>query len=482
MTDSVAVDEPVLLRFRRGGSKEDRTIIEPPEITQMLKASREGGAGTSRAKMTMLAQALAWYNANQTDGRYGVVVYDSGHLGRINGAWNKWLTSDRSERRKNGLHAPLRLHKLRGGLPHTRSGVTYQKVGETNRHLTTYDSIHGTFFVEIDGETVFLLSCRLAGGKNTTVVDIAISTERGLDRLSRHLMKGRRLITKLPKKGLYLCETHPYGQVSHFTPSKEIFEKTERFETHPNFADLLADCADFFDNVAWHGRNNQPAMRKILLCGPPGSGKTSIALALGKRMSADRAVVRCETSNAMFETSKKASEGNVPTIIIAEELDFLTTGEASGHLLNWLDGSTTPRNPAGTYVIATTNHPKRIDPRILKRPGRIDKVLTIPALNETNSVPVVTSFLEGITLSTGFSLDRAGIDMRMTTPAEIREIIIRAARTMQDPDGGLTNADLLSTRIAMKRELAEASYSDDIYDAPEDREADFESTASAFDD
>ena len=51
-------------------------------------------------------------------------------------------------------------------------------------------------------------------------------------------------------------------------------------------------------------------------------------------------------------------------------------------MLNVLDGSETPLNPQGTLLIATTNHPEQIDNRVMKRPGRLDRIFIIPELND----------------------------------------------------------------------------------------------------
>ncbi|MEL7436880.1 MAG: hypothetical protein AAFN11_23275, partial [Chloroflexota bacterium] len=49
---------------------------------------------------------------------------------------------------------------------------------------------------------------------------------------------------------------------------------------------------------------------------------------------------------------------------------------------NVLDGSESPSNEHGTILIATTNHPEKIDDRVLKRPGRLDRVFIIPEMQD----------------------------------------------------------------------------------------------------
>ncbi|MFN8560471.1 MAG: hypothetical protein U0703_02285 [Anaerolineae bacterium] len=47
-------------------------------------------------------------------------------------------------------------------------------------------------------------------------------------------------------------------------------------------------------------------------------------------------------------------------------------------VLNVLDGSESSMNDRGTLMIATTNYPEAIDERVLKRPGRLDRIFIIP--------------------------------------------------------------------------------------------------------
>jgi SpoVK/Ycf46/Vps4 family AAA+-type ATPase len=47
-------------------------------------------------------------------------------------------------------------------------------------------------------------------------------------------------------------------------------------------------------------------------------------------------------------------------------------------VLNVLDGSESSNNDKGTLLIATTNYPEAIDERVLKRPGRLDRIFIIP--------------------------------------------------------------------------------------------------------
>jgi len=74
----------------------------------------------------------------------------------------------------------------------------------------------------------------------------------------------------------------------------------------------------------------------------------------------------------------------MPTVLIIEDAEATLSGEygqgASSSVLNFLDGVDQPTNKAGAYVMMTTNFPEKIEARILKRPGRIDRIYKVGPL------------------------------------------------------------------------------------------------------
>lgn len=163
--------------------------------------------------------------------------------------------------------------------------------------------------------------------------------------------------------------------------SRELYQATQS----ASFDDLVlsgslkdairADFRQFLDarqryeslGVAWR--------RGALLIGPPGNGKTHCVRALVKELQIPSLYVQSlssqyYTSEQMLMDVFERARRLHPCILILEDIDALVTAENQSFFLNQLDGF--ERN-VGLMVIATTNHPDRIDPAILDRPSRFDR-------------------------------------------------------------------------------------------------------------
>src|SRR5690606_26473308 len=152
-------------------------------------------------------------------------------------------------------------------------------------------------------------------------------------------------------------------------------------------AELLENVESFFSKgVEVYKRLNLKPFRKLLLAGVPGTGKTMLCSALAKwAIDREYLVIYISSADPQGSTFVKiqqalaiASSSRYPTLVILEELDAYLHKQEKAMVLNVLDGAESFNNEKGTLLIATTKHPKYIDERILKRPGRLDRIFIIP--------------------------------------------------------------------------------------------------------
>ena len=137
--------------------------------------------------------------------------------------------------------------------------------------------------------------------------------------------------------------------------------------------EIQTDFAQFFNSRADYERHGIPWRRGAIFIGPPGNGKTHTVKALINSLEKPCLYVRnfsgegTEEGN-MAEVFKQARRQ--PTIVVLEDLDSMISKANRSFFLNELDGF---RVNTGVVVLATTNHPEKLDSAILDRPSRFDR-------------------------------------------------------------------------------------------------------------
>lgn len=126
--------------------------------------------------------------------------------------------------------------------------------------------------------------------------------------------------------------------------------------------------------------------RGALFLGPPGNGKTHCLRALVKELGVPALYVQSvkaqyETEEANLKRVFERARQLRPCVLVLEDLDALIHAGNRSFFLNQLDGF---EQNVGLIVLATTNHPDRIDPALLDRPSRFDRKyhFELPAIAE----------------------------------------------------------------------------------------------------
>lgn len=435
---------------------DDHSEVTIPDLVKLWKPPAR--------KPSISEQLLAWYKANPADGAFGVMVRNAGIL---KGILEKDLDNAKARRSsKFGAKRLFDVESLAGLVLHQRMEPTRVKNGR--RHELRYKQMLGTFRIKLTPALQIFLISSAWGPSTNQMTEQAIGPQKAFDLLFERLETGRKRVQlSAPVRGNFaLSPVHMGGgrEALSFERARIDVQNTLRFANHPIYAPLEEDMMDFFNKIEWWTKHNQPGLRKVLLSGPPGTGKTSIAQALAAKHLNDMLIVQAEGGDDMMAAAQLAAARRRKCLIITEEADMFL--RPHGRHLNWLDGRDTPRNEAGTYIIATTNYPSRIDPRILKRPGRLDRIIVVDALRSKMAAEIAMTFLS----EDCSPLDRRAVGKALdrTTPAEIREIINLAIRRVE-PGSPLLVDHIEAARRELKESLKNATHLDD-FSSPEERE------------
>lgn len=180
--------------------------------------------------------------------------------------------------------------------------------------------------------------------------------------------------------------------------------KYDLLESVNNTEKILKEVDKFFSKLDVYKQLSRDPKRAILLCSPPGVGKTSAINQVCNELLEqegtcviiwDTSEIDSSTVNRFFLKNSVFSEEVQRLILVMEDVSGGTVEDHYGakgvdsSLLNLLDGVGNPFKSVPTFIISTTNNPERSVGALIDRPGRFDKVIELTTPTEQESVALL---------------------------------------------------------------------------------------------
>ena len=198
----------------------------------------------------------------------------------------------------------------------------------------------------------------------------------------------------------------------------------------------------------------------LLLAGPPGTGKTTVAKVLAAQAKASFYPISGadviskwvgESERNIRQLFERARE-NRPSIIFIDEIDAVagSRGEIQVHdshvnqLLSEIDGISGQR---GVFVIGATNRPDQLDPALL-RGGRLSRTIVLGLPDEADRLAILRLHTARMP-TVGVALDGLARETEGLSPADLKALAQEAALAAMtragsdDPTPAVTHEDFV---------------------------------------
>lgn len=158
--------------------------------------------------------------------------------------------------------------------------------------------------------------------------------------------------------------------------------------------ELIKDVNEFFSNRKFYNDNNLSYKRGLLMYGSPGTGKTQLSRIIMSNIKDTFCLIinsDDDVGDSLYEFIIDNFEGE-NKIVLFEDIDSLSNTQRS-NLLNFIDGV---KGNEGTYFIATTNHPEKLDSAVSNRPSRFDTVVEIEKPNKNSRSQLLSHYFPSL--------------------------------------------------------------------------------------
>lgn len=201
-----------------------------------------------------------------------------------------------------------------------------------------------------------------------------------------------------------------------FSPMEWKSDDMFRFSTGPAM-DAIADIERFWTNQHRFDQYGMVGKRALLLYGAPGTGKTCTLHQIAEEAVERDAVCLFSTNNLeeLMAGVKglRAADPERKIVLLFEDIDQMRKSE---RLLAILDGQMQVSN---VVVLATTNYIEQLPPRLVNRPGRLDRVLHIGPPSQAQRQEYLHSLLNNEPMAAVWAAETEGFSL-----AHLRELVV----------------------------------------------------------
>ena len=230
--------------------------------------------------------------------------------------------------------------------------------------------------------------------------------------------------------------------------------------------DIFEDAQRFFESQAMYSEYNVPWKRGLLFIGPPGNGKTHMVKALVNSLGYPCLYIKSFKTRQNSDTDNMRLAFNrvreaAPCIVVIEDLDALVDDENRSFFLNELDGFALND---GVLMIASTNHPERLDIAILERPSRFDRKYHFDSPGIADRIAYLQLWNQKLKLEMQLSMDdinEIATNSENFSYAYLKELLLSASMVWVQRRTPGTMASIMSEQLDKLKTQMQSQSSED---------------------